>query len=93
MSQPRTTVTIEPAEFERMLRRIVREELAAALRPPSILGDWSREGPDDPAQDELLLQEAMARYQKYRDRPQDLMRLEDFKRELVEADRAGELPD
>ena len=92
MSQ-QTTPAMDLSDLEEMIRRIVREELTAVLRPRSILEDWSREGPEDPAQDELLLQEAMARYHEYRKRPQDLMSLQDFKRELAEAERAGELPD
>ena len=59
----------------------------------SILHDWQHEGPDDPAADEALLEEALELAAKYRDAPQDLKSLETLLHELARAEAAGELPD
>jgi hypothetical protein len=73
---------------------VVREELTRLLRAPvrSILEDWRQEGPDDPAEDELLLREALAVLQGYEDQPDAWMNWEDFEAELDRAEAAGELP-
>ena len=89
-----TTVTLSPNELQVLIRRVVREELTRLLRAPvrSILEDWGQEGPDDPAQDELLLREALAVLQGYEDQPEAWMNWEDFEAELDRAEAAGELP-
>ena len=89
-----TTVTLSPNELQVLVRRVVREELTRLLRAPvrSILEDWGQEGPDDPAQDELLLREALAVLQGYEDQPDAWMNWEDFEAELDRAEAAGELP-
>jgi len=89
------TVHLSPNELEILVRRVVREELTHLLRAPvrSILEDWRQEGPDDPAEDELLLSEALAVLQGYKDRPEAWMNWEDFEAELDRAEAAGELPD
>ena len=58
---PQTTTTMSPDELEALIRRVVREEVGQLVQPskPSILDDWSHEGPDDPAGDEALLKEAL----------------------------------
>lgn len=89
-----TTVTLSPNELQVLVRRVVREELTRLLRAPvrSILEDWRQEGPDDPAQDELLLREALVVLQGYEDQPEAWMNWEDFEAELDRAEAAGELP-
>lgn len=93
MSQ--TTISLSPNELEVLVRRVVREELAHLLRSPvrSVLEDWAQEGPDDPAEDELLLSEALAVLQEYGDKTEAWMDWEDFEAELDRAERVGELPD
>jgi hypothetical protein len=93
MSQ--TTVSLSPDELEVLVRRVVREELTRLLRSPvrSILEDWRQEGLDDPAEDELLLSEALAVLQEYGGKPEAWMTWEDFEAELDRAEAAGELPD
>ncbi len=59
----------------------------------SILHDWQHEGPDDPAADEALLEEALALAREYRETPAELTSLEDFEQEIARAEAAGELPD
>jgi len=92
MSQ--TTVSLNPNELEVLVRRVVQEELTRLLRTPvrSILEDWRQEGPDDPAEDELLLSEALAVLQRYEDQPEAWMNWEDFEAELDRAEEVGELP-
>jgi len=82
-------------ELEVLVRRVVREELIRLLRSPirSILEDWRQEGPDDSAEDELLLREALTVLQGYGDRPEAWMDWEDFEAELDRAEAAGGLPD
>jgi len=89
-----TTVTLSTNELQGLVRRVVREELTRLLRAPvhSILEDWRQEGPDDPAEDELLLREALAVLQGYEDQPEAWMSWEDFEAELDRAEAAGELP-
>ena len=86
--------SISSYELEAFVRRVVREEIARLLHSPvsSILEDQSQQGPDDPAGDELLLREALAVLQKYRDKPEAWMDWEDFEAELDRAEAAGELP-
>ena len=59
----------------------------------SILHDWQHEGPQDPAADQALLEEALELSQQYRDAPDERRSLEDFRQELARAEAAGELPD
>jgi len=89
-----TIVTLSPNELKVLVRRMVREELVRLLRAPvrSILEDWRQEGPDDPAEDELLLREALVVLQRYEDQPDAWMNWEDFEAELDRAEAAGELP-
>jgi len=67
---------------------VAREELTRLLRAPvrPILEDWRQEGPDDPAEDELLLSETLAVLQGYKDQPHAWMTWEDFEAELDRAD-------
>jgi hypothetical protein len=93
-----TSITFSLAELEDLVRRVVREELHRLAGLPasdasaSILHDWRHEGPDDPAADEELAQEAEALSRQCRESPEDLVSLEDFERELARAEAAGELP-
>ena len=59
----------------------------------SILHDWQHEGPHDPAADQALLEDALELGHQYRDTPDELSDLEDFRQELARAEAAGELPD
>lgn len=87
-------IAIDPAELETMIRRVVRQELAAFFGSPSrsILDDWRQEGPDDPAGDALLEREALAALEADRDRPEAWLSWEESEAELDRAEAAGELP-
>lgn len=71
----KSLVTISLTDLEMLIRRavreVVREELAhlshVAPATPSILDDWSHEGPDDSAGDQELLAEALLMSQKYKE--------------------------
>jgi hypothetical protein len=93
MSQ--TITSMNPNELERLVRRVVREELIRLLQRPvsSILDDWRQEGPEDSAEDELLLQEALAVLQNYGHKPEEWLSWEAFEAELDQAEARGELPD
>jgi hypothetical protein len=90
-----TSITISLTDLENLIRRVVREELTRLLPPPtpSILEDWSHEGPDDPTGDEAVLTEALAELEEYGDKSETWMKWEDFEAELDRAEAAGELPD
>jgi len=94
MSTPPTTIPLNPADLEALVRRVVREELVRLLRAPlhSILEDEKHEGPEDPTEDERLLQEALTVLRDYGDKPEAWMSWEDFEAELERAEAAGELP-
>lgn len=88
-------ITIGLTDLENLMRRVVREEFMRLFRKstPSILDDWSQEGPDDAAGDEALLNDALAVLEQHEDNPSAWMTWEDFKAELARAEAAGELPD
>ncbi len=88
------STTISPAALESLIRRVVREELGSLdeNQAAAALHASSHEGHEDPQEDELLLQEAMARLSEARDHHETLMTLEDFQQELASAEAAGELP-
>lgn len=94
-TQDQVTTTLSRDEFETLVRRIVREELTRLLkeRQPSILDDWSHEGPDDPEGDAELLAEVLEMIEREKTTPTTWTSLEDFKAELARAEAAGELPD
>jgi len=75
-----TTLT----DLEALMRRVVREELTRLLPSPepSILEDWSHEGPEDPAGDEELLAEALVMSQQYKKSKAGWKSWEEFKAEL-----------
>ncbi len=78
-----------PDELEVLIRRVIREELIRLLQAPvrSILDDWKQEGPDEPIEDDLLLQDALAVLQNYGDKPEAWLSWEDFETELDEVGR------
>ena len=86
-------VSMTRSELESLIRRVVREELGRVLRSVNPLDDWSHEGPDDPKGDEILAREALAVLEEIRKDPTRLIKWEDFKEELAQAEAAGELPD
>ena len=94
---PKATITIGLADLENLIQRVVkeaiREELARALRRPSraILEYWEHEGPDDPAGDEALLQDALALIEQYETNRQGWKTLEELEAELAQAGAADEL--
>jgi hypothetical protein len=90
-----TSISLSPNELEDLVRRVIREELIQLLRSPvrSILDDRTQDGPDDAAQDNLLLGEALEVLQAAGDQPDAWMTWEDFEAELDRAEAAGELPD
>jgi len=87
------TNAIKTAELEGLVRRVVREELSRLLREPlrSVLEGAEREGPENPAEDEVLLKDALAVLEEYGDKPESWMSWEDFESELDRAEAAGEL--
>jgi hypothetical protein len=87
-----TIIPINPTELEKLIRRIVREELARTSKS-SILDDWSQEGPDDPAGDAELLREAQQILEETKAKPEMWMNWQNFEKELDRAEAAGELPD
>jgi hypothetical protein len=95
MAEVQTTVTLSPAQLEQLIRRIVREEVSRLLQPskPSVLDDWSHEGPEDPEGDAELLQEALQVIRQREEHPGTSVGWEEFKAELRQAEAAGELPD
>ncbi len=96
--RPPATVTLTLAELEAIIqhavRQAVREELAQQLRAhlPAIRYYLLHEGPDDPAGDAILLQEALADIAYIQQHPESLMAWEDVKAEIERAEAAGELP-
>ena len=58
----------------------------------SILHDWQHEGPEDPAADEMLLEQALELAREFRNAPDELMSLKDFQQELARGEATGELP-
>ncbi len=58
---------------------------AFASRDTDILNDWSHEGPDDPAGDEELAEEALAEWEAYKDKREMWMTLVEFEAELKRA--------
>ncbi len=95
---PQFATTLSLSELEALIYRIVKEavheEFANVLRqlPASIVADWTHEGPDDPAGDQMLLAEALAERDRYRADPAAWMDWEAFKSELKAAEAAGKLP-
>ena len=90
-----TTIALSPADLEALIRRVVREEIGRLLAAtkPSILDDWSHEGPDDPEGDAELLKEALEVIKEYGDKAGAWTDWETFKAEMRQAEAAGELPD
>ena len=86
--------SIDHQELEKLVRRMVREELRELLHKarPEILDDRSHEGPEDPDGDEQLLSQALATLQAHHEHPEDWMDWEEFEAELDRAEAAGELP-
>jgi hypothetical protein len=95
MDEVQTTVTLSPAEFEQLIRRIVREEVSRILQPPkpSILDDWSHEGTDAPGDDAELAEAAVEAIREHERNPDATMSWDEFEAELKRAEAAGELPD
>lgn len=84
------TITISLTDLENLIRRVVREELTRPSHAPapSILDDWSHEGPDDPAGDEELLAEALVMSQQHRENKEGWKGWEDLKTELKQETEA-----
>jgi len=88
------TKPINTTELEGLVRRVVREELSRLLREPlgSLLEGAEHEGPKNPAEDEMLLKDALAVIEEYGYQPEAWMNWEEFEAELDRAEAAGELP-
>lgn len=92
------TLTISLTDLERLIQRVaketVRDELAHALSTPSraVLEYWEHEGPDDPAGDAELLNDALAIVERYEKNREGWKTLEAFEAELAKAEAAHELP-
>ena len=78
------TKPINTTELEGLVRRVVREELSRLLREPirSVLEGAEHEGPENPAEDEMLLKDALALLKEYGDKPESWMSWEDFQSDL-----------
>jgi hypothetical protein len=88
-----TIVSLTIGQLEELIRRVVREELARLrAQPVSPLDDWSHEGPDDPAGDEILAREALAELEEIKKDPSRVRSWEEFEAELAQAEARGELP-
>lgn len=88
-----TNVSLSPTEFEDLVRRIVREELARLVRSRGRIGDDpSHEGTVDEAGDETLVAEALEVLDAYGDDPHGWLDWEDVKDQLRRAEALGELP-
>ena len=74
------TNSINTAELEGLVRRVVREELSRLLRQPirSVLEGAEHEGPENSAEDEMLLKDALAVLEEYGEKPESWMSWEDF---------------
>lgn len=87
--------TLSMAEVEALIQRAVREAVHAEFAhfiqqlPASIAQDWSHEGADDPAGDQLLLAEGLAERDRYRTSHEPWQNWDDFKAELAAAEAAG----
>jgi len=88
------TKPINTTELEGLVRRVVREELSRLLRKPlgSLLEGAEHEGPKNPAEDEMLLKDALAVIEEYGEHSEAWMNREGFKAELERAEAAGEFP-
>ncbi len=84
-------ISMTRSELENLIRSVIREELKHVLRPVNPLDDWSHEGPDDPAGDEIIAREALAQIEEYEKNPYRRMTLEEYEAELARAEAAGEL--
>ena len=97
MSTNSAALTIKLADLENLIRRVVRdvvrEELARQARSTYLAGDWSHEGPDDPDGDQQILRESLTVLEEYGARPETWTKWEDFESELDATEDAGELPD
>ncbi|MBN1148995.1 MAG: hypothetical protein JXA78_17185 [Anaerolineales bacterium] len=81
-------------ELEALVRRVVREEFSRLIhRSHSLRDDQAHEGPDDPDEDQRLLQDALRLLQESTNRPEAWIGWEEFEAELERAEAAGELPD
>ena len=89
------TITLSRDQLEDLIRRVVREEIdrLGGTSARSILDDPQHEGPDDPAQDDLLLRDALERLEKYRDVPEALDGLGELRHEIARLEATDELPD
>jgi hypothetical protein len=90
-----SSIHLDSQELERMIRRIVREEVSDLLRPAvrSILDDWNQEGPEDAEGDAELLLSALSILRENEDRIDAWMRWEDFEEDLAAREGTGDLPD
>ena len=88
-------IHLDTEELERMIRRIVREEVSDLLRPAvrTILDDWNQEGPEDAEGDAELLLSALSVLREHEDRIDAWMGWEDFEEALAKREGAGDLPD
>ncbi|NUO83571.1 hypothetical protein HUU05_26145 [candidate division KSB1 bacterium] len=91
---PSTNISVNPFDLESLIRRVVREEVMHLLRKPNraVVEYWEHEGPDDPAGDQQLLNDALALLQKYETNREGWKTLEEFEAELAEAEVKDELP-
>ena len=89
------TITIAIDDLKELLRPFVRDVVREELGKPTIspiyniLNDWTQEGPDDPAEDERVLREALETWRQYKANPETLMSWEQFEAQLSEAEAQG----
>lgn len=94
-SAPHFNTTLSQAETEAFMRRVAREamhEKFARVLPQSIgsmVDDWSQGGPENSADDHLLLAEALAEREQYRADSKGWQGWDEFKTEFNTAEAAG----
>ncbi len=84
----KATITVSLSDLENLIQRVVKEvvrdELVRALRTPSraVLDYWEHEGPNDPAGDKELLEDALAIVQRYEKSKEGWKTLDEFEAEF-----------
>jgi hypothetical protein len=87
MPEENTSMNLTVTELEALIWRVLREELTRLVRQqPSILDDWSQEGPADPAGDADLLHEVLAQMEREKATPAARIPWDEAKAELDRAE-------
>lgn len=82
-----TTVTMSVAELEAIIQRAVQEAVREEMERV-LFEFWTREGEDDPREDEILLRDALEQIEKYGDDHSSFITLEELEAELAAENNA-----